>query len=263
MNKTQIEYLDMSWNPIAMRCTPVSEGCTNCWHLRMADRLACNKQFSSELRAAYAGESQPVLVESRLDDPRKRKKPTTMGVQFMGDLFHEDVSDESIADVWNVMVKCSQHTFLVLTKRPERMRYWMRLHCGQFDATYTAPPKNIFLGVTVENQKRADERIPYLLQTPATVRFVSIEPMLGPVQLEHARFWLTEPGPHLDWVITGGESSPGARPMHPEWARSVRDQCQDTGVPFFFKQGSAASWETYKDFSSFPHDLQIREFPNG
>jgi len=185
MNKTNIEYLTHSWNPIAMRCTPVSEGCANCWHLAMANRLAKNPVIPKDRRKAYAG-GKPVLIESEIDAPLKRKKPAIIGVNFMGDLFHPDVSDEMIDAVFSVMAQdiCSplhglntptRHTYLVLTKRPERI---LEGHPEFFERW-----PNIWLGVTCENQQTADERIPILLQIPAAVRFVSIEPMLSKIDL--------------------------------------------------------------------------------
>jgi protein gp37 len=236
MNKTGIEYMDLSWNPIAMRCTPASEGCANCWHLRMADRLAGNTKLPDDVRAAYAGDGPPVRIAERLEQPLKRKKSAVIGVQFMGDLFHEDVPDEFIRHVFQVMGKCEQHVFQVLTKRPERMRNWINEYVVDRDGN-PDPFPHIWLGVTVEN---ADNlwRVPELLQTPAAVRFVSCEPLLGPIIVKPC---LTENKPRrwyrgIDWVIAGGESGPGARPMHPDWARSLRDQCQAAGVAFFLKQ---------------------------
>lgn len=262
MNKTRIEYLDYTWNPIAMRCTPVSEGCTNCWHRRMANRLKGNMNLHFDVRRAYAREGPPVLVAERLMEPVKRKKAARIGVQFMGDLFHEDVPFTFIDRVFEVMHDAPHHTYQVLTKRSWRMKAFIEA----YEAWYASPiSDNIWLGVSVENQATADERIPLLLQTPAAVRFVSLEPLLGPVNAENylincdgcdnrgssALFGHRPPGdglnlyrdackgaegPSLDWVIVGGESGPGSRPMHPQRARDVRDQCQAAGVPFFFKQ---------------------------
>lgn len=189
----------------------------------------------------------------------------------MGDLFHEDVPFEYIAQMWIPMYAMEQHTFLILTKRPERMLEFLTL----LAIHPTRTPKNIWLGVTAENQEQADERIPLLLQCPAAVRFASIEPMLGPIDLspwmEHARrchvcgwtgfdfeetedydaicpecgeseatsFANSDTDPVLDWVIVGGETGPGARPMRPDWIRGVRDQCIAADVPFFFKKWGA------------------------
>ena len=278
MNKTKIEQLEFSWNPIAMRCTPVSEGCANCWHLRTANRLACNPQFTDEVRAAYAGEGPPVLVPSRLEDPLKRKKPSMIGVQWMGDLFHEDIPEQFIYQIFDVATKINHHTFQFLTKRPVRMEEVTKDYCLHREIRQM--PDNVWGLVTTENQETADYRIPILLQCPFRTLGVSIEPMLGSIklnpykwlpcnyykhgscveQLQGAAFKSYGP-PRLDWVVVGGESGSGARPMDPDWVRSLRDQCKESGVPFFFKQGSAANWDNYKDFGSFPPDLQIRQYP--
>ncbi len=261
MNKTAIEYLDYSWSPIAMRCTPVSDGCTNCWHRRMADRLAGNKNFPEDIRKAYAGEGPPVLVESRLAEPIRRKKPARIGAQFMGDLWHEDVPFSLVDRVFATMSKAKFHTFCVLTKRAKRMFDYFY---GENITDY-CDIKNVWLGVSVENQEAADERIPLLLQTPAAVRFVSCEPLLSSVDLlpwlrpypncgnvaedgtcanslnptpecNIASCPMTDIHQGISWCIVGGESGPGARPMHPDWAQSIRDECQAAGIPYFHKQ---------------------------
>jgi len=184
----------------------------------------------------------------------------------MSDLFHIAVPDSFLDLVFASMAKASQHTFLVLTKRPERMRnYILKAMCDadcNYDGLYAAldelgipdanPMENIWIGVSVKNQASADERIPLLLQTPATVRFISAEPLLGPIDLNDLHYenvtavdalnglnGFPKPhtkGPKLDWVIVGGESGPRARPMHPDWVRSLRDQCQAAGTKLFFKQ---------------------------
>jgi len=217
------------------------------------------------------------LVEELLDWPLRRRKPLRIFVNSMSDLFHEAVPGRWIALILGVMAQAPQHVGQVLTKRAERMQRFMaalgtdparaadRL-CGLaldemgYDGfneeaecrIYNSlngnlgegfnvgwPMRNLWLGVSVEDQATADERIPLLLQTPAAVRWFSAEPMLGPISADDFvkdRAWLNGPGPRLDWVVVGGESGPGARPMHPDWARSLRDQCQAAGVPFFFKQ---------------------------
>jgi protein gp37 len=188
--------------------------------------------------------------EHILTAPLRWKKPRTIFVNSMGDLFH--CPHEWIDQVFAVMALAPQHTFQVLTKRAERMRGYMNhprrrfivektarilhnqggtlpQHAIAYFTSCPAPLPHVWLGVSVEDQKRADERIPDLLHTPAAVRFISAEPLLGSIDLQGAV-------PALDWVIVGGESGPGARPMHPDWARSIRDQCGAAGVPFFFKQ---------------------------
>jgi len=289
--QTGIEYLTATWNPIAMRCTPVSAGCDNCWHQAMARRMAGMPQFSEEIRAAYAGEGGPVLIQSRLEQPLRWQKSERIGVQFMGDLFHPDVPNKVIAAVFGVMALATAHTFVVLTKRPGRMLEWFRwvestvedlkawpeqedlsldanivYQCVPRGIAETVdwdlppwpqpwPLPNVILGVSVENQSVV-QRVVHLLDTPAVGRWVSVEPMLGPVDLtdlsvdydgtgieqvdalyfdgniEDDHRWH---GATVDWVVVGGETGPGARPTHPDWVRSIRDQCQAAGVPFFFK----------------------------
>lgn len=156
----------------------------------------------------------------------------------MADIFHDDVPDEYIKSIIDMIQRCQNHTFIMLTKRPARANaFWENV------AFYV--PRNLWLGITAENQEAADERIPLLLQTPAAKRFVSIEPMLGPVDLDLGARWCSKTNDahdcdikadHLHWVICGGESGPNARPMHPDWSRSLRDQCKEAAVPFFFKQ---------------------------
>ena len=240
MNRTNIEYLDFTWSPIAMRCTPVSEGCANCWHLTMANRMALN--WTLPYRNAYCEGESPVLVKSRLDDPLKRKKPAIIGVQFMGDIFHDKVTWTQRDLVMRSIVEADHHIYLLLTKRPKNMLEFFQ----SYEDWESKQFPYIWLGVTAENQQTADERIPILLQIPAAKRFVSIEPMLGPVDLHLSNtqsdvVWRRTHGgsyqrEFIDWIICGGESGSGARPMHPDWVQSVRDQCQEAGVPFFFKQ---------------------------
>ncbi len=224
--------------------------------------------------------------EEALDAPLRRKKPTMYFVNSMGDLFHEDVPDEWIDRVFAVMALCPQHTFQVLTKRSARMREYLcsidnndgtRLHGQEWRGALIEgmaqklwhertgdqsveewlavqlPLPNVWLGVSAEDQARAAERTPDLLATPAAVRWLSCEPLLGPVDLTHVEpegiilldalngFECVGPAVvgfdgALDWIVVGGESGPGARPMHPDWARSLRDQCEAAAVPFFFKQ---------------------------
>jgi protein gp37 len=195
-------------------------------------------------RKALSGDGTFLLRERELSAPMRVNKPAIIGVQFMGDLFHENVPDEFIHDAYEIMGLVERHTFLVLTKRPERALKVLQQHD---DNQWS----NVWLGVTAENQEQADKRIPILLSIPAAHRFVSVEPMLGPVDLEE---WLSPLGAEtchygevhrngecdcrqsvLSCVVLGGETGLGARPMRPDWARSVRDQCQSAGVPFFFK----------------------------
>ncbi len=256
MARTSIEYLTHTWNPIVMKCSRVSEGCRNCWHLRMCDRMAKNSTIPVWKQDIYAGSAEPQIDEKALEQPIRIKKHAIIGVQFMGDLFHESVHNEMIKDVFHVIRIESKHTFLVLTKRPQRM----------FDLSleidYQLP--NLWLGVSVEDQDTAIERIPILLETPAVHRWVSVEPMIGPVDLTRidCSAWETttiidalkgrmddsdEVGiqsaiSKLDWVVCGGESGSGGRPIDYDFiashdaVRSLREQCSDSGIPFFFKQ---------------------------
>jgi len=180
----------------------------------------------------------------KLDIPLRWTKPRRIFVNSMSDLFHEDVSDSFIIDVFNIMAQAKQHIFQVLTKRPERMREFF---LGSNGAGANALPiSNVWLGVSCEDQATADERIPPLLQTPAAVRWVSAEPLLGPIDLwpwikinlpsRWPRHAYTPRGPFINWIVAGGESGPQARPMHPDWVRSIRDQCRASGARFFFKQ---------------------------
>lgn len=227
---TSIEWADKVWNPVT-GCTKVSEGCRNCYAERIAKRFWGDREFG-----------QVQCHPERLSEPGKWRKPQRIFVDSMSDLFHPDVPDEFIHEVFLNMIDNLLHTFIVLTKRPERMAKYLKNASKQ-------AVQNIWLGVSVENQKAADERIPLLLQTPAAVRFVSVEPMLGEIDLGNFlcadyRHKLTL-GNYLDWVICGGETGPGARPMQPDWVRSLRDQCQAANVPFFFK-----GWGEYLDIDT-------------
>ena len=266
-DKTLISWSDATWNPIT-GCSLVSPGCTNCYAMKIAGgRL---KHHHSRQGLTTPSKAGPVwngkvrINEDWLGQPLRWQRPRTIFVCAHGDLFHEDVPDEWISKVWAVMETAHWHTFQVLTKRPQRMRRWLP------EVWYTGKVlPNVWLGVSAEDQERADERIPVLLEIPAAVRFLSAEPLLGPIDLTRLRdtseTWLDavagrwgrnrEPSsvwtgaPSLDWVIVGGESGPGARPMHPAWARSLRDQCAADGVPFHFKQwGEWAPVEDLRDF---------------
>ncbi len=265
MNKTKIEYLTHTWNPIAMRCTPVGAGCANCWHLAMASRLAANPSIPNDLREAYGG-APPVLVESRLGDPLKHKNPARIGIQFMGDLFHEDVPLEFINKVFAVMAAADQHTFLVLTKRPKRLHelaQWL----GPY---YEWPFPNVQLGISASTQDEVDQNVTELLQIPAAVRFVSMEPMLERMDLKwylgrHRRSylglkWDQRRPPYLNWVIIGCESGPHRRPMELKCAIDLVRQCEVTGVPIFVKQVEIDG-RVSRDPSEWPPVLRVREYP--
>lgn len=273
---TAIEWTDTVWNPVT-GCTKVSEGCRNCYAFALHDMR--HKAFleGKKLPQQYAKPfSEIQLFPERLIEPLKWKKPRKVFVNSMSDLFHESIDDKYIAKVFGIMWLAQNHTFQVLTKRPERMHQLLtnedfQMHIGWFASQALRefgierpnnlpswPNPNIWLGVTVENQKAADERIPLLLQTPAAVRFLSCEPLLGMLDLEWPESLY---GPEedlyccngnmcgcmgqptmpplihgIDWVIAGGESGSNARPMHPDWVTGLRDQCKRWNVPFFFKQ---------------------------
>lgn len=237
---TKIEWAEETWNPVT-GCSPISEGCRNCYAARMAKRLAgrCGYPADDPFRVT--------LHPERLGEPLRWKEPRRVFVCSMGDLFHEDVPRWMRFEVMDIILQAKQHTFLILTKRPANMKEFFEWYYSKAGRTIETI-KNLWLGVTAENQQRADERIPILLQIPAAVRFVSVEPMLGPVDLslsDGVDLSMSvgtglKPGKSylinsLDWVICGGESGSGARPMHPDWVRNLRNQCQEAGVPFFFK----------------------------
>ncbi|MDP2383376.1 MAG: phage Gp37/Gp68 family protein [Nitrospirota bacterium] len=329
---TSIEWTDKTWNPVR-GCSMVSAGCTNCYAMKQAHRFSGPDQAYDGLTelgpqgARWTGEIR--LVPDALLQPLHWRNPRKIFVNSMSDLFHRDVPHEFLVKVFAVMALTPQHTYQILTKRPNRMQDWLSLNTlGQavrgeswsmlgkmptFDhqkvTTRPWPLPNVHLGVSVEDQATADERIPILLETPAAVRFVSAEPLLGPVDLTRIDGAVLDPeakGIHLDaltggcrpetpwhlnWVVVGGESGPRARPCNVTWIRSIKDQCQASGVPVFVKQlgarpcvveGSRTAKEWYAnnataimddcgwihtkdkkggDMAEWPADLRVREFP--
>jgi protein gp37 len=241
MNKTGIEYLDYTLNPIT-GCSPVSSGCQNYWAKAMHSRKLWGDRPFSEV----------TWHPSRLEQPIRVKKPARIGVCFMSDLFHEQVPDEFLREIFAMFQQAHQHTFLVLTKRPIRMKAKIEAYRAEGDtlctpAAYEFP--NVWWGVSVENQATADDRIPLLLQTPAARRYVSVEPMLGPIKLSRLHAWCPRHDfaggfcsslcPDLripEWVICGGESGPNARPCNTSWIRSIVQQCRAASIPCFVKQ---------------------------
>lgn len=280
-----IEWTDATWNPIT-GCSVISPGCTNCYAMKLAGtRLQHHPSragLTNDTKAGPVWTGEVRLNPEWIDQPLRWRRPRMIFVCAHGDLFHEAVSDEWIDRVFSIMAAAHWHTFQVLTKRAERMRAYIAsfrpcrvatgfvTRNGEEPTSYGGPAHfgimsekrwplpNVWLGVSAEDQKRADERIPLLLATPAAVRWVSAEPLLGPISLRGERStegwnWLTgdaydvDPTPpatrwsgntgrRINWVVVGGESGPGARPMHPDWARSLRDQCAAAGVPYFHKQ---------------------------
>ncbi len=319
-DKTGIEWTQATWNPI-VGCSIVSPGCTNCYAMKQAARIERMHEgaYPNGAKSHYADTTKIVngntvwtgklafAPERIFTQPLRWKRPRTIFVNSMGDLFHEDVPDYWIDKIFAIMALCPQHTFQVLTKRADRMRRYVNQNlqngCGldrilgnellkEYNRArhekrklpvFALPLPNVWLGVSTEDQKRADERIPELLATPAAVRFISAEPLLGAIDLrfrqDHCDLcggtgmlarWPKGTCYHckgrgtvticgqprrdgyvsLDWVIVGGESGPGARPMHPDWARGLRNQCAAAGVSFFFKQ-----WGAYQpQFPQYPSE---------
>jgi protein gp37 len=236
-DRTGIEWTSATWNPTT-GCDRVSPGCDHCYALTLAKRLkaAGNRRYQQDGNLRTSGPGFALTLHpDKLDEPLRWHRPRSVFVDSMSDLFHREVPEAFIRRVFDVMARAPQHQFQILTKRPGRMASVV----GRIQPN---PLPNAWLGTSIETQKWARVRIPQLLRTPAAVRFLSCEPLLGPLDLST---YLTDiddelppiPGlPRVDWVIVGGESGPGARPMQPEWARSLRDQCVAAGVPFFFKQ---------------------------
>ena len=298
---SKIQWTDKVWNPVT-GCTKVSAGCKNCYAERIADRKLPGGGFTD--RSFTDVRCHP----ERLNVPLRWRKPRKVFVNSMSDLFHKDVRHEFMAAVFGVMAACPRHSFQVLTKRPDEMlgffdwvstrrdgvsdvreyhlpldvcwaeavRHTGRLDIRDFDVW---PLPNVWLGVSVEDQRTADERIPLLLQTPAAVRFVSYEPALGPLwfRMHPGRTcrcqvpcngcaglgddWhiALEEGKQLDWLIVGGESGPGARPCDVAWIRSAVEQCRVAGVPVFVKQDSGPRSGMQ---GRIPSELWIKEWPD-
>ncbi len=241
---TGISYLDATWNPTT-GCSPISVGCSRCWAKRMATRLRG--------RAGYPADNpfKPTCHPGRLDIPLHWKKPRRIGVSFMGDLFHPSISFEFILDVLYATQQSPQHAYLILTKRPQSILdfiEWFNMPISSGDnpkaIQFGELENNLYIGVSVENQQAADERIPILLQIPAAMYWVSYEPALGPLVLPPDFLKLGKRAR----VVCGGETGRGARPMHPDWPRRVRDDCVAAGVPFWFKSwGEWAGYEIYEN----------------
>lgn len=256
---TRIEWCDETWNPL-VGCSPVSRGCEHCYAAMMASRHL-SPQWRDDRGQWLACRDDGVvrwtgrvrLLPERLGQPLGWRRSRRIFVCSMGDLFHAAVSSEYIKAAYGVMALCPQHEFVMLTKRPRWALAWFNeiaIAARPWDMCYNSmqryrvprqndeakpwPPTNVTLGVSVFDQKSAEEGIYFLLLTPAVRRIVSVEPMLGPVDLADA----TGSSDVIRGVICGAETGPGARPMELDWARSLRDQCQAAGVPFFFKRDS-------------------------
>lgn len=225
---TGIEWTEATWNPVT-GCDRVSEGCDHCYALTLAARLKAmgNVRYQVDGDPGTSGPGFGLTLHlDKLEEPLAWGRPRMVFVNSMSDLFHDEVPDGFIWRVFGTMGRAPWHTFQILTKRPGRMASLLR----RWQVRGLLPPlPNVWLGTSVENQRWAQVRIPKLLATPAAVRFLSCEPLLGPIVLgDSVR--------QLDWVIVGGESGPGRRPADPEWVRSLRDECVHEGVAFFFKQ---------------------------
>lgn len=327
MGETSIEWTDVTWNP-TRGCRRVSPGCERCYAERMANRLKGNGMPYAGLVTLgkngprWTGDAR--FVPDALALPLHWRKPRRIFVDSMSDLFFEGFTNEEIAAVFGVMAACPRHTFQVLTKRPDRAIAWFRWISrqarsvndgrGMSEAAFCLvmaqrrnnkpelarnvdrtcaqpwPLPNVWIGVSVEDQQRANDRVPLLLQVPAATRFVSYEPALGPVD-----FCVTPAGDALskcddcagddpacetccglgriDWIIVGGESGPNARPFNPEWAADIVRECADAEVPVFVKQmgsnptlSDTGGWGTIRngkggDMSEWPHELRVRQMP--
>lgn len=297
---TAIEWTDETWN-VFVGCSKVSEGCRNCYAINQAYRnsaIATKMPNPGRMRY-YDGLTQKRddrvdwtglvrFVQEALEIPLKWKKPRKIFVNSMSDLFHESVQDEQLDQVFAVIALSLRHTYQILTKRPERMQEYLRsaknrIRVAAVDLGRTTnteheaiescqwdwPLPNVWLGTTVENQKATDERIPLLLQTPAALRFLSVEPLIEAVDLTQRQlngnqynYLLNSWSPcgggargataggriatlqsAIDWMIVGGESGPGARPFYLDWARSLIQQCQSASVPIFIKQLGSNVWD--------------------
>ncbi|HMV73814.1 MAG TPA: phage Gp37/Gp68 family protein [Microthrixaceae bacterium] len=307
---TNIEWTDETWNPI-VGCSKVSPGCDNCYAVGTVHRGLAEQHRGLTVRAEGATDwtGEVRVVESMMDRPLRWKKPRRIFVNSLSDLFHPDVSDETIARIFAVMALAPQHTFQVLTKRPQRMAdmlstmlFWkvVASHCADDQTASLSWPyrtaianhqglPNVWLGVSIESDRYAF-RAAHLRRTPAAVRWISAEPLLGPLPS------LDLTG--IDWLVVGGESGPKARPMHPQWVRDLRDECTDICCPecgetwpyddaeipcshcrgsgaedptaFLFKQGGsvlAKEWGCTDSkggkLDEIPAEFQIREYPGG
>ena len=305
---SKIEWTEHTWNP-TRGCSRVSPGCEHCYAERFESRgLTSHRSPTTGEAFAIFQPGGPrwtgkvELIPDMLGIPLRRKKPTMYFVNSMSDLFHESLKFSEIALVFGAMAAADWHTYQVLTKRHERMRqfYLWLLGCAAEQKKYTVngkfsirdwlnllwlrasplhnplpdtdwPFPHVWMGVSVENQKYADERIPLLLQTPAAVRFISAEPLLGPIDFKRLKMGDDLRLLNLDWVIVGGESGPGARPCNTEWVRSIVLQCRAAGVPVFVKQlgahviqGGARRIKKNRkggDVDEWEHDLRVREMP--
>jgi len=233
VKQTRIRWTDATWNPIS-GCRKISPGCDNCY----AEAIATSSRFATGFPQGF----EPTFKPHKLDEPRRMAQPSRIFVNSMSDMFLGAWSNEQVDQMLDAMAKTDRHDYMVLTKRPAAMHRHITRWLDERGLDRV--PSHIWLGVSVENQEWADKRIPLLVDMPVDVRFLSCEPLVGPVDLSP---WVDS----LQWVIVGGESGNGSknfRPMPHEWARSIRDLCVDHGVPFFFKQSAGIRTETGIEF---------------
>ena len=242
MNKTKINWTDMVWNPVT-GCTKVSAGCKNCYAETIANRFWGDRKFTDVM-----------IHPERLDQPLKWKKPKKIFVNSMSDLFHETILGQDIINILSVMEDAKQHTFQVLTKRPARMK-------AIVDFYHSVIP-NVWFGVSIEDQKTADDRIPLLCYTPAVIKWLSAEPLLGYIdlQLRGRNYGISSKHEYIDWVVVGCESGPKRRECKIEWVESIVEQCKYENVPVWVKQLEVDGKVT-EDVEKFPEHLRIREMP--
>lgn len=263
---TRIAWTDATWNPVA-GCSPISPGCANCYAARMARRFSGpgGRYEGLVTDGLFNGSIQQANGTGRI--PHRWKKPRRVFVCSMGDILHDNVTDEWIVNVWRTMRECERHTFQILTKRPER---YFALQSRLVDLDH--PPSNVWLGISCEDQRRADERIPTLLQCAAAVRWVSLEPLIGDIDLFafldapiRNRSFLalgSSPMPGLDWVVVGCETGPKRRPCSLGWIHSIVKQCAATGTPCFVKQ-IEISGNVSKNPDEWSKWARVRQYPGG
>jgi len=233
---SRIDYLDETWNPIE-GCTAISEGCKNCWAAGMMKRFR-------------GGMHRPQFRMDRLPQLMKWRKPRRVGVCFTSDLWHEDVTDSQRSAVFGMMENTPEHTYVLLTKRAEQMADWSARYLEANECF----PRNQWMGVTCETQKRYDERVPWLLRTRAAVRWLSLEPLLGPIHFEEQHLL------GLHWIVVGCESGAAKRPLEMEWVKSIARQLSGTGIALYVKQ-LPLNGKVNHNPAEFPPLLRCRKFP--
>lgn len=248
---SKIEWTEKTWNPV-VGCRKVSAGCTHCYAEKMAGRLKAMglNQYQTVIdeNGRWSGEVGYAKLGARLE----RNFPAKPMVYFVGsmtDIFYEKVPDTFIAELWKKFRDNPQHTFQVLTKRGRRMRSVVTKLTAEFGIL-----PNVWVGVSVENQEAADSRVEHLINTPSVVKFLSCEPLLGQTYIPYMHY--------IDWVIVGGESGAGARPMNPYWVEYILNQCKATGTKFFFKQWGAWKPLTSADEASQYPKAEMHDFSN-